>query len=345
MPMTTTELIPAVDQPLVSDIEAACDAFQAADSPVRPTILWRDETLSARYDADFYLALETHQTIGAYKIRGAYNFMRQLTEQEAVNGVVAASAGNHAQGVAYSARREGIDATIFMPLNTPDYKVEKVRRFGGTAVNVHLVGETFDDAAAAADRYSQAQAAIQVHPFDDRRVISGQGTLGLEIYEQLPSVDTVLCPIGGGGLVAGVANALKSRRPEAEVIGVEPAEAASMTEALESGGPVEVENIDTFVDGAAVKKVGNNTYELSNELVDEVITVSRQAVRGAVTNLWGRDDKLLRAEAAGSLTVAGAEDIFHRNPYQLAGRTVVAIVSGGNLSQSRFEKEFAVAGY
>ncbi len=291
---------------------------------VRQTPLEFSQRLSEFTGAKIYFKREDLQEVRSYKIRGAYNLMSSLTEKERKNGVVCASAGNHAQGVAYSASKLKIKATIFMPVVTPLQKINKVKKFGGEWVDVRLVGLAFDDASQAAQTFCKSQKATFVHPFDDERVISGQGTVAKEILEELPEVDVVLFPIGGGGLIAGCSTYLKAKQPKIKIIGVEPAGAASMKRAFQAKKVVTLETIDTFVDGAAVKTVGKKTFEIASKLIDDLVAVEEGQVCTTMIELYQNEG--IVAEPAGALSIAALEQF--KGVFK--GKTVVCILSGGN---------------
>ena len=311
------------------------EAIERAAALLRPIIaetpVQRSKRLSERYGAAVYLKREDMQEVRSFKIRGAYTRMAAIPDGERGNGVVCASAGNHAQGVAASCALLGLRGTIFMPVVTPNQKIEKVRDFGKELVEVRLVGDTFDEASAAAMAFSAAAGCSYIHPFDDAAVIAGQGTIGKEIYEQLAGrVDYVVCCIGGGGLIAGVASYLGARGAGIRVIGAEPAGAASMGAALRAGGPVTLERIDTFVDGAAVQRVGVLGFAACRAHVDRVIAVPEGRVCTEMLAFYQRDGII--TEPAGVLATAALEWLGA----ELAGKTVVCVVSGGNNDVLRY---------
>ena len=257
--------------------------------------------LSERLSRKVLLKREDLQPIFSFKIRGAYNKMVRLPESLRKQGVVCASAGNHAQGVALASRKLGIAATIVMPRTTPAIKVEAVRRLGG---NVLLHGDTFDDAQTKARQIEAEQGLTFVHPFDDPDVIAGQGTVGLEVLRQHPdAIEAIFVPVGGGGLAAGVAAFAKFLNPSIKVIGVEPADAASMAAALAKGHLVALDQVGLFADGVAVRKAGEETFRLCRELLDEVVTVDTDAMCAAIKDIF--DDVRSVAEPSGALALAG----------------------------------------
>ncbi|KUL39343.1 threonine dehydratase [Streptomyces sp. NRRL F-4489] len=306
-------------------------AAQRLEPVVRRTPLEENDRLTALLGTRVLLKREDTQVCRSYKVRGAYNLMSSLTEAERRRGVVCASAGNHGQGVAFACRRLGIRGRVFVPSNTPRQKRQRIAAFGGDAVELVVVGSTYDEASAAAHWDSERTGAVYVHPFDDARTMEGQGTVAREITQQAGgAVDTVVVPVGGGGLISGAAVWLRAHAPHARIIGAEPAGAASMRAALDNGGPVALPEIDSFVDGAAVGKVGAQAYPLVKDLVDEVVAVDEGAVCTEMLDLYQTDGII--AEPAGALASAAARQIL---PGAAAG-TVVCVVSGGNNDVSRY---------
>jgi threonine dehydratase len=299
---------------------------------VRRTSLDYAPALSARAGHKLWLKREDMQSTYSFKLRGAFNCIRQLSESERSKGVVAASAGNHAQGLAMSARELGVTATIFMPVTTPAIKVRAVEALGA---HIELIGDDYDAACELAIAFSQQTGSYFIHPFDNPEVIAGQGTLGLEIAEQLESPPGVIfLPIGGGGLAAGVAAAVKALHPEVRIIGVEPEDAGSMYAAIQAGMPVDIGSTGIFADGVAVRKVGQITFEMCRQLVDEVITVSVDQVCAAVKSIF--EEVRAIVEPAGALAVAGALQYAAREPRSadLDGDWV-AVLSGANVNFDR----------
>lgn len=297
------------------------------------TPLMKNENLSERFAAQVYLKREDLQPVRSYKLRGAYHKISSLSENGAKSGVVCASAGNHAQGVAFACRKLNINAVIYMPVTTPAQKIKQVKLFGKEHIEVVLKGDTFDDAYNEALQYSQTKNAVFVHPFDDESVISGQGTVGLEILEDTKEpIDYIFFPVGGGGLAAGVATVFKQLSPETKLIGVEPEGAASMKTSLENGKNTALTDIDKFVDGAAVKRVGDKTFEICQNLLDEVIAVPEGKVCSTILRLY--NEEAIVVEPAGALSIA-ALDLYKT---QLEGRNVVCIVSGSNNDITRMEE-------
>jgi threonine dehydratase len=281
--------------------------------------------LSERYGARVLLKREDRHEVRSFKIRGAYNRVASLSAEERARGVVCASAGNHAQGVAFACARLGIRATVFMPAVTPLQKIERVQHFGRERVEVRLLGDSFDDASAAAQAHCEERGAVFVHPFDDPLTIAGQGTIGRELVEELGAPpDVLVAAIGGGGLISGIAAYLKSHRPATVVIGAEPAGAPSMAASLQAGRVVALEEIDTFVDGAAVKRVGDLTFELCRQHLDDLVPVPEGQVCTSIIELYQNEGII--SEPAGALAVAALDSIGDR----LRDQTVVCVLSGGN---------------
>ncbi|MDI4648496.1 threonine ammonia-lyase IlvA [Cohnella sp. F6_2S_P_1] len=300
---------------------------------VSPTPLQFNQRLSARHGCRIHLKREDQQVVRSFKIRGAYNLISGLPAAERERGVICASAGNHAQGVAYSCAALDIPGIIYMPATTPRQKIGQVELFGGDKVEVRLIGDTFDDAYAEAQRAVRETGMTFVHPFDDTRIIAGNGTVGKEIMEACKEpVDVLLVTVGGGGLAAGVASYVKAVSPNTRIIGVEPEGAPSMMVAMERGEVVPLEEIDKFVDGAAVKRVGDLTYALCRDLLDEVVVVPEGRVCTTILELY--NEHAIVAEPAGALTVAALPMLADR----LAGQSVVCVVSGGNNDVDRMQE-------
>lgn len=280
-------------------------------------------------DCRFYLKADCLQKTGAFKLRGAYYKLSTLTDEEKARGVIACSAGNHAQGVAFAARDMGIPATICIPAGAPLSKIEATRSYGA---NVVLVPGVYDDAHAEAVRLRDEQGLTFIHPFDDERVMAGQGTIGLEIAEQLPDVDAVLVPIGGGGLIAGVASALRQLKPACRIIGVQAAGAASMADSLRAGHILTLPEVHTVADGIQVKTPGEKTFAICREAVDEVVTVGEAEIASAILTVLERQK--LMVDGAGAVGVAAAM----YGELDLRGKTVCALLSGGNLDVTMLER-------
>ena len=281
-----------------------------------------DLIAAPRLAEGLYLKTENLQVTGSFKLRGAYYKISQLTEAERERGVIACSAGNHAQGVALAASRMGIPSVVCMPDGAPIMKVESTKRLGA---RVELVRGTYDDAHDRAVELQQQTGMTFIHPYDDELVMAGQGTIGLEILDQLPDVQAVVVPIGGGGLIAGVALAIKSLRPEVKVYGVQAAGAASMYDAWKAGSYRTLDRVDTFADGIAVKTPGEQTFELIRRYVDDIVTVSEDEIAAAILALMENQKRV--AEGAGATPVAAA--LFGKLP--LAGQKTVCLISGGNI--------------
>ncbi|UFJ39584.1 threonine ammonia-lyase IlvA [Brevibacillus humidisoli] len=297
------------------------------------TPLQRNALLSERYDCNLYLKREDLQVVRSFKIRGAYHFIRSLPEESLSRGVVCASAGNHAQGVAYSCKRLGIKGKIFMPATTPRQKVSQVKLFGGVFVEVILTGDTFDDSFREAMQSCEQENMTFVHPFDDRRIIAGQGTVGTEIMNEMEEpLDYLFTSIGGGGLVSGVGTYVKGISPATQVIGVEPGGAASMKQSIAAGDIVTLPDIDKFVDGAAVKQVGQLTWQICKEVLDDIVLVPEGKVCTTILELY--NENAIVAEPAGALPIAALD--FYRD--QIKGKNVVCVISGGNNDIDRMQE-------
>ena len=271
---------------------------------------------------NIYLKSENFQLTGSFKLRGAFYKIASLTPEEAEKGVIACSAGNHAQGVALSATRKGIKSVICMPAGAPISKVEATKAYGGEVV---LVPGVYDDAAKRAVELMEEKGYTFVHPFNDERVIAGQGTIGLEIIQQLPDVEVVYVPIGGGGLISGVSYAIKALKPDCKVIGVQAAGAPSMYESRKQGEPIELEKVSTIADGIAVKRPGDLTFEMCQKYVDEIVTVTEDEIATAILTLMEKQKTV--TEGAGATALAAA--MFDKA--NLKGKKSVCIVSGGNI--------------
>ncbi|HFR3975981.1 TPA: threonine ammonia-lyase IlvA [Streptococcus suis] len=303
-------------------------AYEVLKRVVVRTPLDYSRYLSEKYGATIYIKRENEQRVRSFKIRGAYYAISQLSDEEKSLGVVCASAGNHAQGVAYTCQEMQIPATIFMPITTPQQKIGQVRFFGGDFVDIRLVGDTFDESAQAAQEFTKESGKTFIDPFDDANVQAGQGTVAYEILEeaeeQSVSFDQILVPIGGGGLVAGVSAFLKENAPEIKIIGVEANGARSMKAAFDKGRPVKLASIDKFADGIAVQKVGASTYEVARKHVDKLIGVDEGWISGTILDLYSKLG--IVAEPAGAATVAALEVIKDK----IKGQTICCIISGGN---------------
>ncbi len=299
---------------------------------VTRTPLMLNQNLSKKYRCNVYLKREDLQVVRSYKIRGAYNMMSSLPQSQLAAGVVCASAGNHAQGFAYSCKILNVKGVIFMPIITPKQKVNQTKMFGEDFIQIVLIGDTFDDCSVAAQKYTLDHGMTFIPPFDDYRIIEGQGTVGVEILEDQSQVDFLFVPIGGGGLIAGVGSYFKTFSPNTKIIGLEPLGAPSMSRALEAGKPVMLENIDRFVDGAAVRKVGAVTFEICREVVEEVYLVPEGKVCSTILKLYNED--AIVVEPAGALSIAALDHYAD----QIKGKNVVCIVSGGNNDIDRMQE-------
>ena len=291
------------------------------------------------FDAKIYFKREDLQQVRSYKIRGAYNKITSLSEDELVNGVVCASAGNHAQGVAYACYKKKIKGVIFMPTPTPKQKIEQVKMFGGEFIEIILTGDTFDDAYNESIIFCEKNKMCFIPPFDDMKVIEGQATVGLELLEQSSEpIDYIFLPVGGGGLISGVSSVFKQLSPETKIIGVEPEGAPSMTKALEAGKPVRLEEINKFIDGASVQKVGALNFEICKDKIDQMTTVPEGKVCQSILDLYNKDAVVV--EPAGALSVA----VLDQFSEEIKGKNVVCIISGSNNDITRTEeiKELAL---
>lgn len=297
------------------------------------TPLMKNENLSERNHAQVFLKREDLQPVRSYKLRGAYHKISNLSESEKKRGIVCASAGNHAQGVAFACNKLGIKATIFMPVTTPKQKVKQVKLFGKEAVEIVLKGNTFDDASAKAHKFCEENKMVFIHPFDDEMVIAGQGTVALEILEDAKEpIDYLFFPIGGGGLAAGLVSVFKRFSPKTKLVGVEPHGAASMKTSIENGQNTELPEIDRFVDGAAVKRVGDRNFEICRETLDDIISVPEGKICSTILQLY--NEEAIVVEPAGALSIS-ALDLYAQ---KIKGKNVVSIVSGSNNDITRTEE-------
>lgn len=297
------------------------------------TPLMKSLNLSDRFASNILLKREDLQLVRSYKLRGAYNKMCNLAEEQKENGIVCASAGNHAQGVAYSCMVLGIQGTIYMPSTTPKQKIRQVELFGKSKVNIVLAGDTFDDAYQEAVTYGKENNLTFIHPFDDPMVIAGQGTVALEILADAEEpIDYLFVPIGGGGLAAGVCTVFKELSPNTIIIGVEPEGAPSMKTSIEKGVVTTLDQIDKFVDGAAVKRAGDLNFEICKDVLNQVITIPEGKVCTTILSLY--NEEAMVVEPAGALTIS-ALDFFKE---EIKGKNVVCIVSGSNNDITRTEE-------
>jgi threonine dehydratase len=299
---------------------------------VSKTPLTYNANLSKKYDCTIFLKREDLQVVRSYKLRGAYNMMSSLPEAQLQQGVVCASAGNHAQGFAYSCKKLQVKGVVFMPVVTPNQKISQTKMFGEEWIEVKLVGDTFDDCAVAAKKYTLQNGMTFIPPFDDYKIIEGQGTVGLEILEEQPQIDYLFMPVGGGGLSAGVGSYFKAISPQTILIGVEPEGAPAMFESFKAGRPVTLDSIDRFVDGAAVKTVGDLTFAICKEVLREIHLVPEGKVCTTILKLYGED--AIVAEPAGTLSIAALDAYAD----EIKGKNVVCILSGGNNDIDRMQE-------
>ncbi len=316
--------------PKTEDIEAASKTLQEI---LTPTPLQMNLHYSSKYGCDVFLKREDLQMVRSYKIRGAYNKIRSIAPEVLRYGIVCASAGNHAQGVAFSCNKLKIMGSIYMPVTTPRQKIEAVSMFGKEYVDIVLTGDTFDEANEAAIKYAQRSGKTFIPPFDDEKIIEGQGTIGYEITCQAEEpLDYIFIPIGGGGLASGVGAYIHQKWPECKIIGVEPAGAASMKASLDEGHIVDLEHINKFVDGAAVKKPGKLTYGICKEILDDIIPVPEGAVCTTIIEMYNKNATVV--EPAGALSVAALR--FYAD--NIKGKKVACIISGSNNDITRMEE-------
>ena len=316
------------------DIEAAVKRLK---SVVTHTPLQFNANLSRKYECNVYFKREDLQIVRSYKLRGAYNMMSQLSKEVLAKGVVCASAGNHAQGFAYSCKKLGVCGVVFMPIPSPQQKVNQTKMFGEEFVEVILVGDTFDDTAVAAKAYTLEHGMTFIPPFDHVSIIEGQATVGVEILEDIKTftkepIDYLFVPVGGGGLSAGVGTYFKQHSPTTKIIGLEPEGAPSMFWALKSGEPVELENIDKFVDGASVKRVGDVTFSFCKDALDDMHLVPEGKICTTILQMY--NEEAIVVEPAGAMSVAALDHYAD----QIKGKTIVCIVSGGNNDIARMQE-------
>ena len=322
-----------VENPVL-DIEGAT---QRLKSVVTHTPLQLNANLSRKYQCNVYLKREDLQIVRSYKIRGAYNMMRQLSAEQLAKGVVCASAGNHAQGFAYSCKLLGVKGVVFMPIPSPQQKNVQTKMFGEDFIEVKLVGDTFDDTAVAAKSYTIAKSMTFIPPFDHPDIIAGQATVGVEILDDLPNftdaqLDYVFLPIGGGGLSAGVGTYFKLKTPNTKIIGIEPEGAPSMQAAMQAGYPIELKNIDKFVDGASVKRVGDYTFAICKNVLDQVHLVPEGKICTTILDMY--NEEAIVVEPAGAMSVGVLDEYAD----QIKGKNILCIVSGGNNDIARMQE-------
>lgn len=299
---------------------------------INRTPLQYNSNLSNIYGANIYLKREDLQVVRSYKLRGAYNMISSLDQELIKKGVVCASAGNHAQGFAYSCNQLKIKGVVFMPKITPKQKIRQTQMFGNGYIEIKLEGDTFDDCADAAKLFSAQNQMTFIPPFDDLKIIEGQGTIGIEILEDLKEIDYVFIPIGGGGLCAGVGTYMKEHSPDTDIIGVEPEGAPSMQIAFQTGHPVTLRKIEKFVDGAAVKRAGDLTYPICNRVVSSLCLIPEGKVCSTILKLYNED--AIVVEPAGALSIAALDQFKEK----IKGKNVVCIVSGSNNDIDRMQE-------
>lgn len=323
-----------VSPPPAGDLDGL-DFFAAAERlrgvAIR-TPLQLNNRLSKKYQCKVYLKREDLQVVRSYKLRGAYNMMSSLGVEKMSKGVVCASAGNHAQGFAFSCNKLGVKGVVFMPIITPKQKVNQTQMFGENNIEIKLVGDTFDDCAIAAKAYTEQNGMTFIPPFDHLRIIEGQGTVGVEILQDQPNIDYLFVPIGGGGLCSGVGTYFKTHSPKTKIIGLEPEGAPSMLEARKKGEPVTLESIERFVDGAAVKRVGDLTFSICDKVLDDMRLVPEGKVCTTILRLYNED--AIVVEPAGAMTIAALDDFAA----EIKGKNVVCIVSGSNNDIDRMQE-------
>ena len=308
------------------------EAVKRLRSVVLKTPLQLHTNLSRKYDCNVYLKREDLQVVRSYKIRGAFNMLSSLPADKLSGGVVCASAGNHAQGFALSCKKLGVKGVVFMPSITPHQKIQQTKMFGEDKIEVVLIGDTFDDCAVAAKQFTADHNMTFIPPFDDEKIIEGQATVGVEIFEEQPHIDYIFVPVGGGGLAAGVGSYYKTVSPKTKIIGVEPEGAPSMTQALNAGHPVTLKSIERFVDGAAVKRVGDKTFSICKDVLDDMLLVSEGKVCSTILQLYNED--AIVVEPAGALTIA----VLDSYAEMVKGKNIVCIVSGSNNDIDRMQE-------
>lgn len=307
-------------------------AYARLKDVVKKTPLTFNHNLSRKYGCEVYLKREDLQIVRSYKLRGAYNMMSLLPANQLAKGVVCASAGNHAQGFAYSCKKLNVKGVVFMPIITPNQKVSQTKMFGEGFVEVQLIGDTFDDCAVAAKKYTEEHGLTFIPPFDDIRIIEGQSTVGIEILEEQQNIDYIFLPVGGGGLSAGVGAYFKTHAPATKIIGLEPEGAPSMLTAIKAGMPVKLDQIDSFVDGAAVKRVGDVTFAICKQVLDEMHLVPEGKICSTILKLY--NEEAIVVEPAGALSVAALDDYAD----QIKGKKIVCVVSGSNNDIGRMQE-------
>ncbi|MGN6247533.1 MAG: threonine ammonia-lyase IlvA [Ginsengibacter sp.] len=316
----------------VFDGLGVADASARLKNIVIRTPLALNRNLSAKYNCNVFLKREDLQVVRSYKLRGAYNMLSTLPKEQLNQGVVCASAGNHAQGFAYSCKKLNCKGVVFMPVITPKQKVKQTQMFGEDAIEIKLVGDSYEECAEAAIQYCRENNKTFIPPFENYKIIEGQATVGLEILEDLTHVDYLFVPVGGGGLASGVGSYFKTFSPATKIIGVEPAGAPSMSEAFKAGHPVTLNEIEHFVDGASVNRVGDITYSICKEVLNEMHLVPEGKVCSTILQLYNED--AIVVEPAGALSISALDDYKE----QIKGKNVVCIVSGGNNDIDRMQE-------
>ncbi len=299
---------------------------------VTRTPLTFNHSLSAKYQSNVFLKREDLQVVRSYKLRGAYNMMSALSKEQLQQGVVCASAGNHAQGFAYSCKKLNVKGVVFMPVITPKQKINQTKMFGEHFIEIRLVGDTFDDCAVAAKQFTAENEMTFIPPFDDYRIIEGQGTVAVEILEDQSDIDYLFVPVGGGGLSAGIGSYFKTYSPKTKIIGAEPEGAPSMYEAMKAGHPVTLDSIDRFVDGAAVKRVGELTFSICNKVLDDMCLIAGGKICTTILKLYNED--AIVVEPAGAMSIAALDNYAP----EIKGKNVVCIVSGSNNDIDRMQE-------
>ena len=318
---------------LIVSLDQITQAQHQLKNIVKETPLSYNHNLSSLYNANIHLKREDLQVVRSYKLRGAYNKIVQLSENKKQQGIICASAGNHAQGVAFACNKLGINGKIVMPTTTPKQKIKQVKWFGKDQIEIVLYGDTFDDASAKAFEIAATENRNFIHPFDDEKVIAGQATVGLEILHQIDqSLDYIFVPIGGGGLASGIISVFKALSPNTKIIGVEPLGAASMEQAIKKGEVITLNEIDPFIDGAAVKRVGDLTYKICTEYLDDICLVPEGKVCSTILKLY--NEEAIVVEPAGALSIAALD--YYKN--DIKGKNVACIISGSNNDITRLEE-------
>ncbi len=317
----------------IPTVEAINRASGVLGEILEPTPFQKNQNLSDIYEANVFLKREDLQMVRSYKIRGAFNKIRTIEPELLKNGIVCASAGNHAQGVAFSCNKLRIMGSIFMPTTTPKQKIEQVKMFGREFIEIVITGDTFDAANSAAIEYAEKNQKTFIPPYNDPKVMEGQGTIGREILNQSHAkLDYIFVPIGGGGLASGLGSYFKQMSPETKIIGVEPAGAPCMKAAIENGGPIKLEKIDTFVDGAAVQMAGSMTYEVCKQVLDDIVVIPEGAICSTIIQMYNKS--AIVVEPAGALAATALR--FYAD--EIKGKNVACIVSGSNNDITRMEE-------